>query len=145
MPKLVTARVAGSDAGKGDDTRDPKLVGDVNEVMVNINGTPVQALLDTGSVVSIISETFKNQQLPETDIKPLDDILKIECADGEDLPYLGYITADLDTLQGLPKSSQHTCLFLVVPDTKYSSRTSIIIGTNILQELLHECEKNFGT
>jgi len=72
-------------------------------------------------------------------------MLKIECADGEPLPYLGYIIADIDTSISLTDSAQRSCLFLVVPDTRYSAKTPLILGTNILNTLLGECKDKFGS
>lgn len=65
-------------------------------------------------------------------------MLKIECTDGEILSYLGNVTAEIQFI-GLPESSQHSWIFLVVPDTKYSEITPAIIGTNVLLGLLDEC------
>jgi len=112
-------------------------------VEVEINEVATTALLDTGSVVSLISETFHREHLG-TDIKPLEDILNIETASGESLPYKGYIEAELNIQEGVGKAGTHTCLFLIVPDTQYSVRTPVLIGTNILSGLLSECKENFG-
>lgn len=46
----------GSD--RGTEETDPRIVGHVNEAEVFIYGIKTTALLDTGSCVSIISETF---------------------------------------------------------------------------------------
>lgn len=143
MPKNVSASVAGSNFGTGK-YKDPKLVVETNEVKICIEDTPVTALLDTGSCVSVISESFLREFLSNTSIKPINDILNIECADGNRLPYLGYVEVKLHVVEGLPKSNSHQCLLLVTPDTKYSSKTPVILGTNILQELLKECKENFG-
>lgn len=80
--------------------------------------------MDTGSVVSIISETVWKQNIEDSEIKTLDD--------GEDLPYLGYGTTELE-LEESTNCESHLCLFLVVPDTRYSMRTPAIIGTTIMQ------------
>lgn len=139
----MSTRVVGSDMGINSN-KDPKLVGEVNQVAIKINSKDTQALLDTGSVVSVISESFYKDHLLDTELQPLQEILRIECADGEDLPYLGYIIAELD-LEGLPKAGKQDSLFLIVPDTKFSARTPVIIGTNILTELMKQCQENFGT
>ena len=65
----------------------------------------------------------------------INEILHIECADGNKLPYKG---------SGLQNSSSRYCLLLVSQDTSYSSSTPILLGTNILEELWHECEENFA-
>lgn len=143
MPKLIDARIVGSDASSGS-AKDPKLVGDINQVKVRINNVDTTALLDTGSVVSMLSQSFYKEHLGNLELEPLQEILNIECADGEQLPYLGYGLVDMDVGSSLEKSDSRVCLFLVVPDTSYSSRTQVIIGTNILNELLGEYRQNFG-
>ena len=55
--------------------------------------------------------------------------MDIECAKGDKLQYTGYVELDLTVNEGLPKSSVLKCLFLVSPDTEYSSRFPVIIGT----------------
>ena len=62
------------------------------------------------------------------------DILNVECADGQRLPYSGYIKANM-TSPGILQCTEQFCLFLVVPDTNYNFRTPVLIGTNILDEI----------
>ncbi|VDI19091.1 Hypothetical predicted protein [Mytilus galloprovincialis] len=71
------------------------LLGSPNEVTVVINGLQAAALLDTGSTVSTVSQSFHRQYLADSPIQTLNQILNIECADGQNMPYLGYISADL--------------------------------------------------
>ncbi|VDH90836.1 Hypothetical predicted protein [Mytilus galloprovincialis] len=71
------------------------LLGSPNEVTVVINGIQASALLDTGSTVSTVSPSFHRQYLADSSIQTLNQILNIECADGQNMPYLGYISADL--------------------------------------------------
>jgi len=144
VPKLVCAPVVGSERSTSDTEKDPQLVGDVNEVSINIDNIRTTALLDTGSCVSIISETFYKENLSEIELEPLKEMINIECADGQQLPYLGCIEATISIETGLEKAIPKQCLFLIAPDTKYSSRTPIILGTNILKTLLQDCKNNFG-
>ena len=113
----------GSDSSTYMDNHDPKLLGCVNEVEVAIGNTATQTLLDTGSCVSLISESFYKQHLSANDILPVGSILNIECADGQNLPYLGYIETELSIQKGLPHSEPLPCLFLIAPDTQYSKKT----------------------
>lgn len=46
-----------------------------------------------GSTVSTISENFNLTHLSHLTVHPLQNVLKIEHADGELLPYAGYIIA----------------------------------------------------
>lgn len=101
-------------------------------------------MLDTGSVVSSLLQSFYEEHLSDLELKPLKEILNVEHADGEKLPYLGYIVADTDAGNSLERSNSHTCLFLLVPETKYSAQTPIIVGKIILTELLTEVKDTFG-
>ena len=77
-------------AGQDSDIKnqaDPKLVGEALEVSILVNGITTTALCDTGSCVSTCSEQFYNDHLQNIELKPLSKILKIECADGNVLPY----------------------------------------------------------
>ena len=79
-----------------------------------------------------------------TIVHKIDKLLKIECADGSQLPYFGYVKVDVDVLSGLPVSEPKSCLPLVIPDTPYSEKTPIILGTNVLKEFMTDCKSKFG-
>lgn len=121
----------------------PDLVGQTNEAEICIEGIPSTALIDTGSCVSTVNVEFYNNTLKHLELRPVLEILNIECADGNTLPYLGYIEATLNT-NGIPNQKDLTCLLLVVPETPYNSKTPILLGTNIIQELMTSCKENFG-
>ena len=115
-----------------------------NEVTVKANGIIASALLYTGSTVSTVSESFYLQYLGNQHIQTLNRILHIECADGEEMPYLGYITVDFE-LPGTSTSDrpQH-CLLLAVPDSMYNSSVPLMIGTNILKVAIDDAKQRFG-
>ncbi|MCG8048820.1 MAG: DDE-type integrase/transposase/recombinase, partial [Candidatus Thiodiazotropha taylori] len=73
----------------------------------------------------------------------MNDILKLECADGNSMPYSGYIQVQLSS-GGIPSDHIQDCLFLVVPDTDYNKTVPLIIGTNVLEVLLHHCKSELG-
>jgi hypothetical protein len=139
--KLVSASVIGP--GTGTEEKGPKLIGSSTEANICINNIPTSALLDSGSCISSVSKAFYDEHLSEIELRPITEILNIECADGSKLPYLGYIEASIQT-DGIPKSEEQNCLLLVTPETKYSSTTPVLLGTNVLAELLANCKKNFG-
>ncbi|XP_076083902.1 uncharacterized protein LOC143054750 [Mytilus galloprovincialis] len=123
----------------------PGLLGSPNEVSVKINDITTSALLDTESTVSTVSETFYNRYLQDQIIQPLDLIIKIECADGKDMPYLGYITASIELPGAATNGSRHRCLFLVVPDSNYNREVPLLLGTNILKEIMEDVKLRFGS
>lgn len=102
MPKHVSAQVVGSNLGTN--KIDPKLIGETNEVHILINNIPVTSLLDTGCCESLVSETFYREHLSSIELRPIEDILNTECADGQNLPYLGYIDVEISITTGLPDS-----------------------------------------
>ena len=101
--------MAGQDGDKKKKT-DPKLVGETSEVTVMINNKETSALCDTGSCVSTCSEQYYKENLKNTPLKPINNILKIECADGNTLQYKGYVKVTLRT-QGIPKSVEQNVYY----------------------------------
>ena len=126
--------------GTRDENKDPKVFGEVNEVNLKLNNIGTTALLDTGSCVSILSKSFYDEFLADHEIKPLNTILHIECADGNALPYLGCVETNITEIEGIPKMTATSCIFLVTPDTNYSNKTPVLLGTNILDELMDNCK-----
>ena len=68
-----------------------RLNGAANEGHILINGIKTQCLVDSGSTVSTISQSFHKEKLAEAEIHPLDDLLHVEDTGGIVLPYGGYV------------------------------------------------------
>ncbi|KAI3351102.1 hypothetical protein L3Q82_005672 [Scortum barcoo] len=116
----------------------PKLVGTKCTAQVTIEGHKVNCLLDTGSQVTTIPLSFFQTHLPHHSLKPLDGLLdvelQIEGANGEAVPYLGYVELNLMfSEEFLGKETEVPTLVLVVPDV--NSVPQILIGTNSLDVL----------
>ena len=73
----------------------------------------------------------------------IDNILKLECADGKSMPYFGYIQVELKST-ALPVECIHNCILLVVPGTEYNTNVPILLGTNVLVEFLNTCKESLG-
>ncbi|PJE77975.1 hypothetical protein CI610_03096 [invertebrate metagenome] len=123
--------------------RTTELVGSTNEVTIQVEGIDVDALLDTGATISTVSESFRRDYLHHLPIRQLDTILKVECADGQPLPYSGYVEASV-RFHGLGGSRDLSCLFLIVPDSEYNTRVPVLLGTNVLTPLMEDCRKELG-
>ena len=123
-----------------------KLVGNVNEAHVSFDGHQCTALLDTGSMVSTVSETFYNSYLTDNPLLAIDDLLRIECADGQLLPYLGYIETELSMLEQEEGGEVSTITFLclVVPDTAYNTEVPVLLGTNVLRPMMETKKAKHG-
>lgn len=102
---------------------------------IAINGLSTPALLDTGSMVSTVSEAFYRDQLCMAELQPLDDLLEVEVGGGFTLPYMGYIEAEIE----IPETGvKESALLLVVPNTSYHKTTPVLLGTNIIRPILEK-------
>ena len=127
--------------------KNSELVGSPNETEVIVGNVKTQGLLDTGSTVSTISQAFYNAHFSDQPKYPVEDILRIECADGNDLPYDGYVELDLSIATKKGKTNNMilpSCLFLIVPDSKYNAQVPVLIGTNILSSYMDELQYTYG-
>ena len=109
------------------------IVGPTYYVDVEICGQPTKLLIDTGSVVSILTDDFVRQYMDINKMVTAEQLnmsTRFSTASGEELQYMGAIEASIvftDFDLFLPSS------FLVIPS--HSNATSIL-GTNIL-EMIH--------
>ncbi len=99
--------------------------------------------MDTGALVSLVSRSFYNSHLTNIPIEPLEDILDIECADGEALPYDDFIEVKIRAT-GSGTNESVPCLLLVVPDTQYTRNVSVLLETNVLTHFLKDCKERHG-
>ena len=121
------------------------LIGNATEVTIKIEEAECKALLDTGSTVSTINEAFYYDHLQHLALHPIKTILHIECADGNNLPYSGYIEGNITTQIEPSLEESYPCLLLVVPESNYNRDVPILLGTNILQHLLENVQEKFGS
>lgn len=107
------------------------LVGPCPSVMVLMGGVKVPCLLDTGSMVSTIAESFFFQHLSERLYSC--NWLQLKAANGLDIPYVGYAEVTVEVLgKVIPKKG-----VLVVKDTpslQSKTNTPGVLGMNIISE-----------
>ncbi|CAG2250379.1 unnamed protein product [Mytilus edulis] len=107
------------------------VTGKCSEIDILIENQPVRSLIDTGSQVSTISETFFNSLLEKKPV--LYDItkwMKVTGANDLPIPYVGYIEVDINII--------NTCIpkvgMLVVKDSEVrihsrKSKTQSLLGS----------------
>lgn len=106
-----------------------ELIGHSNEVEVLINGRKCMALLDTGSMVTTVSQDFYEQHLKQDCVlQRLDRLVKVTGAGGNDLPYSGFIEVVL--CAPLPGAKSVVVPTLVMPTEEYTKKVPVVIGTN---------------
>ena len=102
-----------------------RLVGEVNETTVIIQGQEARALIDSGSQLSAISLAW----VKKLDLKLLQlwSILQIVGSGGLVLSYLGYV----ETCLRIPeiKAFDNDSFLLIVPDNAHTRHTPITLGT----------------
>uniref|UniRef100_A0AAR2JKB7 Gypsy retrotransposon integrase-like protein 1 n=1 Tax=Pygocentrus nattereri TaxID=42514 RepID=A0AAR2JKB7_PYGNA len=112
------------------------LVGTKCTAQIKIGHAHTSCLLDTGSQVTTVSHSFFQKNLSDHQINSLSDLLEVEGANGQSVPYLGYV--ELSVV--FPKEFtgievEVPTLALVVPDTTSESQPHVLIGTNTLDVL----------
>ncbi len=97
---------------------------------LKVNGHLCDALLDSGSRVSIIFESWYKKYCSDTPILPAGE-LNIWGLSDSSYPYLGYMVVDMEfprNVAGVPTTL--SILALICPDLPGPDQTPVIIGTN---------------
>ena len=117
-----------------------RLVGPANEVPVVVNGMwRLPALLDTGAQITALTEQAANHM--GLRISPLKGVnLKVESITGDYVNPTG-MTEFWIQRPDLP-GEEWPCAAIVVPETKYTKRVPLILGTNTLDGLMTELTKS---
>ncbi|XP_076851615.1 uncharacterized protein LOC143502786 [Brachyhypopomus gauderio] len=117
------------------------LVGTKCTSKVVINGQTYNCLLDTGSQVTTVSQSFHETHQPTLRCNPIGDLLEVEAANGQPVPYSGYVELNITfPKEFLGTAVEVPTLALVVADISEATRPTLLIGTNTLDVLY---EKHF--
>ncbi len=113
------------------------LIGEPWESKAWLDGIDCHCLIDTGSQVTCVAESFYKQYLRHRGITSMGNLIRVEGAAGQIVPYIGYIEIDVQ----FPKSACGTdavvaVLALVCPDQAYNARLPLLVGTNVLRHLV---------
>lgn len=114
------------------------LVGTRCTARIQIERREVNCLLDTGSQVTTIPRSYYERYLSRNPMKSLKHLLEFEGANGQAVPYLGYVELSLKFPKDfLGMEAKVPTLALIVPDLMNSPQ--ILIGTNSLDVLYANC------
>ena len=117
-------------------------MGPVNDTYVKIDGVPCNALLDTGSQISCLSEYFVRDRLPEVEIMPLEKLCSVKGVSGHELPYVGYIEVELVVPSGVSRDNKLDVLLLVTQGPSVSNDLPVLIGTNVIEACAAQRQSN---
>lgn len=142
MPPGRTAHVPGGEPLGNPSVDELRLLGKCPTVEITIGGVTVACLLDTGSMVTTITQQFYEQYLQpqfQFQLQPC-QWLKLKAANGLDIPYLGYLETTIGILgKTLPKMG-----ILVVKNSSdpaiQSRREQVpgLLGINVISSCYHE-------
>ncbi|KAL0199310.1 hypothetical protein M9458_007850 [Cirrhinus mrigala] len=124
---------------KGELVTLPKgLIGAKCTAQVTVGRRRCNCLLDTGSQVTTIPNSFYQENLSHLPIESLNNLLEIEGANGQEVPYIGYVETTIKFPRSLlGKDIEVPTLALIVPDMR-STLSSVLIGTNTLDALYEQ-------
>ena len=119
------------------------LIGNRCLVQCQLDDVAVEALWDTGAQASLINDEWRKQHLPDSKVRPLEELLGDEplvglAANQTPIPFDGWVEVQF---QLTSPHSEETLLvpMLVSGDSKVAEQP--IIGFNVIEELLNRWDK----
>ncbi len=122
------------------------LIGPCSIIPVKINGQHCEALLDSGSQITIIFETWYKHHLPDIPIQPVSGLAIWGLSDTS-YPYLGYVVVEMEFPEKVTGAKETlSVLALICPSSKSPEKTPVILGTNanLFQRLYMLCRETTG-
>ena len=104
---------------------------------MSINGAETTALVDSGSMITTISEEFYKTLSPLPKLYPVE--LKIQGAGGHAIPHFGCMECFIE-LPFLPGGEIFVAA-VVVPTTEYGLKVPVILGTNAIEQCREKCSE----
>ena len=112
-------------------------MGERNESKIIIEGKQTRALIDSGAQLSLITTTYaKHLGLP---IKKLRSSFRVEGAGGIDVPYKGFVEAQISIPE--IRGFDEPCLLLVSGDSEFGHICPVILGTLHIDMILEKATK----
>ena len=117
-----------------------KLIGRENVHPILMNGAVISALIDTGSQVSIISQSMFDKYFSYVELQPLSRVINLRGITGDTLAYTGFVEifVRLGTKLSGTNEGRHV-QFFVVKDMEHLPKTHgnefCLVGMNIIEDL----------
>lgn len=122
------------------------LIGPPSVVHVRVNGQQCDAVLDSGSQVTIIFEEWYKLHLSNVHIHPVSGLAIWGLSDTS-YPYLGYVVVDLEFPESVTGSKESlSVLALICPGPRTPDQIPVILGTNanLFKRLANICKETVG-
>lgn len=136
----------GNDTGSsgpstGSNSAVSKLIGTCPTVTVSLGGVEVKCLLDTGSMVTTITESFFASHFKEKLTSC--HWLELHAANGVDIPYVGYLEVDIEVL-GKVVPGRGILVVRDPPSKLPQPKVPGILGMNVIRECYNELFQQHG-
>lgn len=121
------------------------LLGNCPSVSIIMGGVEVPCLLDSGSMVTTLSEGFFMQHFEPLGQEKLHECgwLQLRAANGLDIPYVGYLELDFVVL-GKQICNKGVLIVKDLPGPPSNSRLPGLLGMDIIQECYQEVFSQYG-
>ena len=123
-----------------DEAGDTPLVGPRNEGEVEVNGMKCMALIDSGSQITSITNSYWRNHPTLQKQKLQSSKIPIEGAAGQSVPYYGVLHINLKVLE---REFEAVPAF-VVPDSEYRSSVPLLVGTNVIRASRSHLRETYG-
>lgn len=117
----------------------PNLVGPCPKVTISMGGVNISCLLDTGSMVTTMSESFFAKHFETGGPEKLRAChwLRLRAANGLEIPYIGYVELDFQVLgKQIPKRG--VLIIRDTPDVSPNPEVCGVLGMNVIRECYRE-------
>ncbi|KAG1945839.1 interleukin-1 receptor accessory protein-like 1-A [Pimephales promelas] len=113
-------------------------VGHCPEVEIQVNGVKINCLVDTGSQVTLFTESLSRELFKDHRLQGAEaSRLTLRGANGLDIPYTGYVVVDFD-IRGIPVYQKGV---VIVKDHCLGTRRALL-GMNVIADCWEELFRN---
>lgn len=111
------------------------LVGPPSTTCIKVEGINCTAILDGGSQVTIIFDSWYEKRLSHISLHPCSSLAVWGLSEsGSSYPYRGYIQVESEVTAKTPGNARPIpVLALVCPDSYWSDNIPVLVGTNVRQ------------
>lgn len=129
-PDKDIARVNTMEVPKTDSDLPEGLVGPSTICTIKVNDLTCDALMDSGSNVTILFEGWYEKHLSHVPIHPISQLAIWGLADSE-YPYRGYVVTEMEFPEDMSGvKGPVTVLALICPEPQHAQQVPVIVGTN---------------
>ena len=110
-----------------------RILGRANESEIEIDEAISKALIDSGTMISMMSKEYCDKH--ECEILPLDQLVPIKGSGGVDVPYLGYVEVRMQ-IPGINSFDQDVLMLVSHTTAHCHKRAPFQVGSRIIDQIV---------